>query len=549
MKVKKIIMSISITLMLAMLGFVADVFAAKPEDYDVYSSDYVYQRLGENEKKLFDDLKAVCGKYMTEALDVTSESGYIIDYVSYEGIATKDIHDLIQVFGFQNPQYFFLSNSYSIKGDKVALTVIPQFAKGTDRLDARDKMFAGIDAIVAGVSGTDYEKEKALHDIVCKNVIYHTNQLDQSAYSAWNNRESVCAGYSKYFALLLNKAGIESVIVSSSDHAWNKVKLGDKWYVADVTWDDTTYDQYDAIVYFYFNKSDAYIEAEDGTEGLIGGHQAISIYAGKAPVCGENYTVTATVPLITKVMIAPSGTEGFATAACTLEEGGYIGLKYSLSKTFGDTTCDERLSFEYSENGIAEVEEVITESGRYGYKVKGVKAGTVAVTAVSANGIKSDPLTVTVTKTTKFEEETLTSTDEMQASDDTKEDSDLEDADDIDFEEEEDEEDEEYEEEEKLKIKVSSVSFKKVSSKVKKKLVMNWKKSKDATGYEIWLSYSKNFKKGLKKYTVKKQKTTSKTIKKLKSKKKCFVKIRAYRIVDGTKYYSSWSKVKGVKIK
>ena len=49
--------------------------------------------------------------------------------------------------------------------------------------------------------------------------------------------------------------------------------------------------------------------------------------------------------------------------------------------------------------------------------------------------------------------------------------------------------------------------------------------------------------------TVSKNKTLSKTISKLKSKKKYYVRIRTYKTVGKTKYYSAWSKAKNVKIK
>ena len=46
-----------------------------------------------------------------------------------------------------------------------------------------------------------------------------------------------------------------------------------------------------------------------------------------------------------------------------------------------------------------------------------------------------------------------------------------------------------------------------------------------------------------------KAKTTSLTIPDLKSKKKYYVRIRAYRTVDGENYYSEWSKAMNLKVK
>ena len=42
---------------------------------------------------------------------------------------------------------------------------------------------------------------------------------------------------------------------------------------------------------------------------------------------------------------------------------------------------------------------------------------------------------------------------------------------------------------------------------------------------------------------------TEKTVKKLKSKKKYYVRVRSYKIVNGKKVYGKWSEVKAVKTK
>ena len=55
------------------------------------------------------------------------------------------------------------------------------------------------------------------------------------------------------------------------------------------------------------------------------------------------------------------------------------------------------------------------------------------------------------------------------------------------------------------------------------------------------------FTKGKKLLTVKGYKKVAKKVGKLKSKKKCYVRIRTYEKVGGAKYFSKWSKVKTVK--
>ncbi len=81
----------------------------------------------------------------------------------------------------------------------------------------------------------------------------------------------------------------------------------------------------------------------------------------------------------------------------------------------------------------------------------------------------------------------------------------------------------------------------------KKSLKVTWTKDAKATGYEVQCCLKKNFKSGVKKSTIKKAKTTSTTIKKLKKGKKYYVRIRAYKTVKiggkSTKLTGAWSKV------
>ena len=100
----------------------------------------------------------------------------------------------------------------------------------------------------------------------------------------------------------------------------------------------------------------------------------------------------------------------------------------------------------------------------------------------------------------------------------------------------------------KIVAKPKSAKFKKVKA-AKKAVSVEWKKVSGVKGYQIQVATDKKFKKNKKTVTVKKQKTTKTTVKKLKAKKKYYVRIRTYKIVNGKKVYSSWSKVKSVKTK
>ena len=79
-----------------------------------------------------------------------------------------------------------------------------------------------------------------------------------------------------------------------------------------------------------------------------------------------------------------------------------------------------------------------------------------------------------------------------------------------------------------------------------KRLTVKWKKQAiGVKGYKIQISTSKNFKKNVKTVVVKNAKTTSVTVKKLKAKKKYYVRICTYK----GKVTSAWSKGRSAKTK
>ena len=112
---------------------------------------------------------------------------------------------------------------------------------------------------------TDYQKELALHDWLCKHIRYdhRTNHYKSTcSYSAIVKGLAVCEGYSEAFTELLHRVGIDAATVygfvlpeedpENNGHAWNIVCINGNWYYVDVTWDDEPQLRYD-----YFNLTTA----------------------------------------------------------------------------------------------------------------------------------------------------------------------------------------------------------------------------------------------------------------------------------------------------
>lgn len=90
--------------------------------------------------------------------------------------------------------------------------------------------------------------------------------------------------------------------------------------------------------------------------------------------------------------------------------------------------------------------------------------------------------------------------------------------------------------------------LKTVSSPAKGKIKIRWQKVRLTTGYEIQICRNKKFKKSVKKIRVKKAKKVVKIVK-VKSKKTFFVRVRAYKTVDGARRYGAYSKKIKVRVR
>lgn len=122
---------------------------------------------------------------------------------------------------------------------------------------------------------TDFEKELALHDALVRLGEYDETVYDPATpqgrpdntnpYGLLVEGYGICLGYATSFQLLMDLAGVECITVvgasfgSTSDHAWNMVRLEGEWYCVDPTWDDpiggdtVSPHQWDPVHHTYFN--------------------------------------------------------------------------------------------------------------------------------------------------------------------------------------------------------------------------------------------------------------------------------------------------------
>lgn len=164
------------------------------------------------------------------------------------------------------PEYYWMPDSYYISADNGVNSIAFKKSSlengyGFYAFQIEDNFEEFEDAIEllcirADKGETVYEKQRILHDELCKRVTYSEETDDQTVYSAYGalvNGRALCEGYARAFQLLCKRLGIQNVLVSGTSkgigHLWNMVKTEYGWSHVDVTWDDLRSD----TVYTYLN--------------------------------------------------------------------------------------------------------------------------------------------------------------------------------------------------------------------------------------------------------------------------------------------------------
>lgn len=101
----------------------------------------------------------------------------------------------------------------------------------------------------------------------------------------------------------------------------------------------------------------------------------------------------------------------------------------------------------------------------------------------------------------------------------------------------------------KFTIRPKATTLKSLSAAVGGFTATWYKRTTQTTGYQVQYATDANFTKNVKTVTVSSTATVSKKVTGLKTKTKYYVRVRAYKKVGTTNYYSSWSAAKYVTTK
>ncbi len=186
--------------------------------------------------------------------------------LSKYGISTEEIGPFVYGVINEHPELYYVKSPfwYYYSGSK-ATKILVKYNNNYDSAAFNRAVEDALSIIDDGM--TDLEKAIALHEYLILNCEYdYANYLNgtlptesYSAYGILVNRTGVCQGYALTYKLLLERAGIECYMVSSSEmnHAWNLINLDGEYYQVDTTWDDPVWDSLGRVMHTNMFLSDA----------------------------------------------------------------------------------------------------------------------------------------------------------------------------------------------------------------------------------------------------------------------------------------------------
>lgn len=200
-------------------------------------------------------------------------------------------------------------------GYEYTLTYTPRYFSTAQQ---EQLLTQGVQTLLAQLDvyyASDYHKARAIYRYICDNVVYDEESTHHySAYAALLEGRSVCQGYATLFYRLALELGLDCRVISGQaggeHHGWNIVKIRDKYYCLDATWDagGTRYIRFlKGSKYFYFHAPDAQFQTEEFLQEYPVSEANYAVHAdctsehsfglyrpNRDATCTENATQTAT---------------------------------------------------------------------------------------------------------------------------------------------------------------------------------------------------------------------------------------------------------------
>lgn len=241
------------------------------EDYYIVNNEAYY--IKENTKPNYSDYLKYFDEDIVNNLDeiysmyyTILNNGYDIYTFKCNYNCSKDLKNidslklsLINQLVSTKNAYKEIKTSYSTD-KKVDLTIIKKYSD-EDILKIDTELDRIIKELKINNYSSVYDKIKVFHDYIANKNKYDSKMAETGESEYHSNSAigplfegmAICDGYSDAMAFYLDKIGIENIKITNDEHVWNAVKINDKWYHIDLTWDDPIYTNgKDLTIHDYF---------------------------------------------------------------------------------------------------------------------------------------------------------------------------------------------------------------------------------------------------------------------------------------------------------
>lgn len=206
---------------------------------------YGYQNLPKEEQKIYRQLMKGLEEFQEE--------------ISLSPVSAERLSVIVNMVMIDHPEYFWTDGAFQYweekwsDGSSAGMKIVPTYlvsAEEAQNLKRQIEEKAGQWLETIPPETDTYGKIKAVYELLIRNVSYEEDSPDnQNIRSVFLGGKTVCMGYSKATQYLLNKMGIFCTLVvgkiageENSSHAWNLVKIGEKYYYVDTTWGNPNYE-------------------------------------------------------------------------------------------------------------------------------------------------------------------------------------------------------------------------------------------------------------------------------------------------------------------
>lgn len=236
----------------------------RKEDYPIFSGENVYEywrgTLTREEQVIYDDMKEGFLQFRTS---ISPRTKYL---------SNKMLSETYAAFLQDHPEIFW-KNSYRVASRYFDSEQVNTSKKITleylyskeGAISLNETMKQKYEPIIqeAQKQEEDLEKIRYVHNALIELAHYQKYTAEeineyQSIVSLFRDGNTVCAGYSYAFKMIMDRLGIECIIArdishedTSKNHSWNLVRYNGIWYNVDVTWDgDQEKNEKDPYQYF-----------------------------------------------------------------------------------------------------------------------------------------------------------------------------------------------------------------------------------------------------------------------------------------------------------